>query len=891
MIYVSSSLGPLPLLDGEFELGARLGEGGGGSVFEATQISLQRPVAVKRLHAWRTKGAEARFREEATLMGRVAHPNIVPVLMHGHLDGAPALVMERVDGFDLGAVLRQLQRDPAPASALKLARTLGSEALPWPAATPWWKVAASLAAQVGRALDHAHRCGVLHRDIKPSNVLLSKSGVAQLTDFGIALPEHQGRTEAQLQDPRREATSGNLAYCSPEELDGHASTARSDTFSLGLVARELVSLKPSYPDHDESIAARMLAIAEGRTRPLDRHLPSDLRAVLDTAVSHDPRDRYASADDFARDLENACAGRAVSVAPETRGRRYRRWWSRHGVVTMALAGLGALLIGVPTVIQGTRLAAARQVQASARAARGHLELAVDGIGDLLVNVTAASLKGEANAEAQRTALLATGAQLGRDLAGTLSASLPMEIRSSASASPSGSEEEEEVAKRIQTLRARALTDLIEAERKLGHFDKARAHIAELRSFQHLVPDGAVHHLDTRLQLHEVIMFLAEGELAASEALAAEALNEIEELDARDEKLKRFRASLWNARVEAALAGSDTQTAITYGEEAVEVGRAWLEEADSNAEASIELGRVLSNYGAALIDSGRAEDASAPTREALKLVRSQPATTRTESIEAILWNNIGAIETTRGQLAEALIAEQRALELQKGQLSADPRSSVKRFVVARTHFRIGVLHLSQGSERAELETHFGRAVEGVQALCEGPNPTWQQYSLLAQAEFQNGMLSFGTKDYEEAHGRFGRSVTAFANAEELVADHPTLLPTRLAVWKYYAAVTLNVEGEAGVGVLLRYRDEFPLDAQVQRNVASMLCKLGQIALGSDDGAREETLSRVAEYHARSLECLGTAADLGGLSLELLETHATWKPLHDLPGYGELAQRLR
>ncbi len=881
MIYVSSTLGPLPRLDGEFEIGAQLGEGGGGSVFEATQVSLQRPVAVKRLHAWRTKGAEQRFREEATLMGRVAHPNIVSILMHGHLDGDPALVMERVDGLDLGAVLRKLQRETTPANVQALGRVLESEALPWANATPWWKVAASLAAQVARALDHAHRCGVLHRDIKPSNVLLSKSGVAQLTDFGIALPGQDGTESTRPQKPRLESTSGNLAYCSPEELDGRPSTVRSDIFSMGLVARELTSLESCYPDQNESAAARMFSIAEGRIQPMGGHLPADLRAVLDAAVSHVPETRYASADDFARDLENVCAGRAVSVTPETAGQRYRRWWSRHGVVTAALAGLGALLIGVPALIQSTRLSAARQVQASARAAQGHLELAVDGIGDLLVNVTAASLKEKPGAEEQRTALLATGAQLGRDLAGTLVSS----------ATGQGSSQEPKISSRIRSLRTRALVELIEAERKIGQFENAREHIDELRSFQEHIPEGAVTHLGTRLRSHEAIMALAEGDLIAADQIASEALGNIEEFEAADDQLKKFRASLWNLRVEAALARADTAAALEHGEEAVKVGREWLANAEVKVDASIELCRVLSNYAAALIDSGQAAEAAESTQEALALLEEQPANHPTGHIEAILWNNTGATLATTGQREEALGAERRALELQEANLSVDPSSTFHRFAAARTHYRIGALYLGQAGQEAELEEHFGKAVLGLQGLCEGPNPTWQHYSFLAQAELQHGLLSFSAKEYDEAKARLSRSVTAFANAENLVPDHPSLLPSRRFAWQYYAALVLGADGEAAASVLMSYRDTFPRDAQVQRNVASMLCQLGVKAMRSNDGVDVNLPARIGEYHARALECLQTAGDLGGLPLELLESHGTWEPLRELPGYRELVQRLR
>ena len=882
MIYVSQKVGPLPNLDGEFELGSRLGEGGGGSVFEATQLSLQRQVAVKRLHAWRSPGAEQRFRDEATLMGRVAHPNIVPVLMHGDLDGAPALVMERVDGLDLGAILRGLKGGTAEPGVASLASTLGSDALPWPAATPWWKVATSLAAQVARALDHAHRCGVLHRDLKPSNVLLSKTGVAQLTDFGIALPD-LGASDpeaAAIPGTRLEATSGNLAYCSPEELDGQASTQRSDIFSLGLVARELVALQSCYPDQDGSVAARMLSIAEGRVRPMDRRLPADLRAVLDTATAHEPAERYASADDFARDLENVCAGRAVSVKPETRARRYQRWWSQNGAVTMTLACLGALIVGVPTVIQGTRLSAARQVQASASAAREHLELAVDGIGDLLINVAATSLKEQPMAETQRSLLLASGVQLGRGLAETLTEDVP---------------DETTIASRIHGLRALSLANLIDAERRVGEFNSAREHIAELRSMEHLAPKHVLTNLSARLQLHEVYIALEEDDFEGAEQIALEAITEIDERDSIDEELRKFKANLWAGRVQGALARSDIGAAVEYGEEAVKIGREWLEEADPKAVASRELSRVLGNYTAALTNAGRQDEAEPFIREALALLDDLPSTPQNKMSQSVHWNNIGGIERNRGQLAEAEQAERRALELQEEQLAAHPRSVSNRFVTARTHYRIALILLAQEGQDGPLETHLTQACEGFESLCEGEHPARAHYSLLADCHYRLGLLQMRTGSQRRAHEHFGRSATAFGSVESIAPHEPATLKMRLALWQMHAGLSLKFEGEAAVDVLFAYRDEFPGDAQVQRNIATMLCVLSSrvrsSAEGFNRGSDAERSSRMEAYYAQALECLGTAADLGGLNRELFESQAAWKPLQSVPGFEELVQRLR
>ena len=182
--------GTLPALDEAFELQGILGEGAAGTVYAATQRGLERSVAIKRWHPRGDAARFERFAEEASLMARVAHPSIVPVLCHGTIEGDPVLVMERVQGADLAQGMEAMRGVEPPQLAARWSSWLRSadsaQAAPWSDSTPWWRIATRWIAQLARALDHAHACGVLHRDIKPSNVLVASNGSVFLSDFSVA---------------------------------------------------------------------------------------------------------------------------------------------------------------------------------------------------------------------------------------------------------------------------------------------------------------------------------------------------------------------------------------------------------------------------------------------------------------------------------------------------------------------------------------------------------------------------------------------------------------------------------------------------------------------------------------------------------------------------------
>jgi serine/threonine protein kinase len=266
--------GAATLLAGRYELGSLLGHGGMGTVRDATDRRLGRPVAVKILRADLAEQAIARrrFETEAHAAARLTHPNVVMVFDSGEDDGIPFLVMERLPGRTLA--------DELAAGPLSLERV------------------GEVARGILAALAAAHAAGIIHRDIKPGNVLLTHDGNVKVSDFGIAKTVDD---VDQTQTAELVATPGYLA---PERLAGEPASTRSDLYSVGVLLYEALSGR--RPFEGDTPLAVMHAIERGQAEPLTsrrRALPAEVVAVVERAMSLDPGRRFASAVEMAAALE------------------------------------------------------------------------------------------------------------------------------------------------------------------------------------------------------------------------------------------------------------------------------------------------------------------------------------------------------------------------------------------------------------------------------------------------------------------------------------------------------------------------------------------------------------------------------------------------------------
>ncbi|MBZ0135379.1 MAG: serine/threonine protein kinase [Planctomycetes bacterium] len=253
-----------PLLDikfGQVHISRELGRGGMGKVYKGQHLGLDVPVAVKTMSAALAADGSGRqrFLREARTAAKLDHPNIVRVLDVNEQDGTPYIVMEFVDGTDLSALLK------------KHGPLKGQSAL-------------KVISQVADGLAHAHAQGIVHRDIKPHNIFISKDGRVKLGDFGLARAVEQ-TTELTMPG----AAIGTAHYMSPEQSNGAELDQRSDIYSLGVTAYNLITGAPPYSGTTPvSIAVQHV----NKDVPYDRekfgHVPDAAVYLLISMTARDP---------------------------------------------------------------------------------------------------------------------------------------------------------------------------------------------------------------------------------------------------------------------------------------------------------------------------------------------------------------------------------------------------------------------------------------------------------------------------------------------------------------------------------------------------------------------------------------------------------------------------
>ena len=295
---MSESLGPGSTFAG-CRLEAVAGRGGMGVVFRATQLALQRSVALKAITPELAADTDfrERFQRESLLVASIDHPNVIPIYEAGELDGTLYLIMRWVDGTDLRTLLTTSGR-VSPGRAIELVRPVAS------------------------ALAATHRRGLVHRDIKPANILIARGDEEDddhvyLTDFGIAR-----RTDGESVT-RTGVFVGTVDYTAPERFEGGKGDAASDIYSLGCVLFEALTGHVPY-GRPTSVSKIYAHVADPIPSARDeaREVPEELDAIIAKAMAKRPEDRFGFAGELTAALGQAAkaldTGERITAAPEPR---------------------------------------------------------------------------------------------------------------------------------------------------------------------------------------------------------------------------------------------------------------------------------------------------------------------------------------------------------------------------------------------------------------------------------------------------------------------------------------------------------------------------------------------------------------------------------------------
>ncbi len=394
---------------GDFEIRREIGKGSMGVVYEATQLSLNRTVALKVLPYAGVLDSKRlqRFKNEAQAAAQLQHPHIVPVYFVGCERSVHFYAMQLIEGRPLSEIIADMRggRTEGASAETESLHSNGSTArergkrrtkvdkadnssTPWSSddsrrRRPFFNSMAKLGLQAARGLDHAHSIGILHRDVKPSNMLVDSDGHLWVSDFGLA----------RFADDSNLTTTGDilgtLAYMSPEATRGQPAAVdqRTDIYSLGASLYQMLTFRHVFPETNK--AALVGKIANDEPRSLRSHNPSipvDLETIILKALAKEPTERYTTAGEMADDLQRFIEEKPIKARCPSLMDRAVKWSRRHKTLVAAtaiillLTTIGSLAIAMITV--QARAKTARALEQS----EGSLAIALRVIDDIYTQV-------------------------------------------------------------------------------------------------------------------------------------------------------------------------------------------------------------------------------------------------------------------------------------------------------------------------------------------------------------------------------------------------------------------------------------------------------------------------------------------------------------------------
>ncbi len=264
---------------GRYEILEELGRGEMGIVYKAHDPLIERFVAIKTIDLQKLSEKEkdeykARFYQEAKAAGRLNHPNIITIYDLGRKGDVAYIAMELMEGPELQNIVAENQ-----------SLTIGEKL--------------DVAFQVAEGLAYAHQHGVVHRDIKPSNIMVLRGRHVKIADFGIA------RMESSLWQTQTGKVIGSPLYMSPEQIQSHSITPRSDIFSFGVVLYQLLTGKlPFNGDNVNAVWYQIINEEPQKPSSLNPEIPGMLDHIVAKCLAKKPEDRYLNANELASDLHS-----------------------------------------------------------------------------------------------------------------------------------------------------------------------------------------------------------------------------------------------------------------------------------------------------------------------------------------------------------------------------------------------------------------------------------------------------------------------------------------------------------------------------------------------------------------------------------------------------------
>jgi tetratricopeptide (TPR) repeat protein len=699
---------------GDYEIRRELGRGGMGVVYEARQVSLSRPVALKMIKAGLLAGDEElrRFENEAEAVALLDHPGIVPVYEVGEHDGQHFFSMKLVSGGSLMSLLERFTDDPL--------------------------AAARLVAEVAAAVAHAHMRGILHRDLKPANILVDPEGHPHVTDFGLAK-----KVEADVEFTQSGAILGTPAYMSPEQATGRRGSITTATDVYGLGAVLYAVLTGRAPSVGDGVVETIEAARHRPPEPLRRlnpRVPRDLETICLKCLEKDPRRRYATAQSLADDLNAWLESRPIAARRIGAAERGWLWCKRRpAVATLSAAVLMAVVGGTSTVIV-VQANANGDLRAANERVKQRYELAVDAIKTFHTGVSEDFLLKQVQFKALRGRLLKSAADFYGRLGALLREENDRASRRALAASNfeladladkvGGKEDALRVHRAVLAVREALFSgpgadfaarvdvgrSLIAVARLLHETGQTNDAMATFRRAESLLEGLAAPDPAARAALADCRSRL--GYLLSKTGQSADALSAY--LQARADQEALAAAPGVSNDLRRALGDTVKRIAILFEEtgrlaeaevekrKALEISK---ELADDNpGVADFRIGLAGSHHDLAwlLFQTGKHREAKSECRIALgirqELARAYPAVTQFQSDLALSERSMGNLQNETGQSGEATHSFKREQAIWRRLATSDPTATQFQAELAASYSGIGNLQRDTGRPRDALRSY-------------------------------------------------------------------------------------------------------------------------------------------------------------------------------------------
>lgn len=786
---------------GDFSIGRELGRGGMGVVYAARQISLQRDVALKVLPfaaMWDQKQV-ARFRNEALAAAQLHHPNIVPVFAVGEERGVHFYAMQLVDGQSLDQLVRSLQKrddaggqkTPEDAQAMASTATWHTTEAGQPAPdlstqhstdrSGYCRAIARLGKQTAAALHHAHEYGIVHRDIKPSNLMVDGRGKLWVTDFGLA------RSQTSPSVTITGDIVGTLRYMSPEQAAGDQALVdtRTDIYALGATLYELLTLRPAFPGDDRHAVLRAIASEEPLApRLLNPAIPIDLETILLQAMSKSRDQRYATAAEFADDLQRFLDGKPTRARRPTILDRVTKWTQRHRslvavaslfLVTLAIgSSLAAIKISREQTKTANALAAAEQNLEQANENFAQARRIVDRFGVQLAD----QLQDTPGTERLRQHLLLETLNYYHEFADQIDGQL---------------EVQDQLA--MTHLKAGVVTAKLGARRKA----LSEYHAAQQLLIQLLAEDAENTHLKSQLALsrnNTALLFAESGDVDTARSEYEAAIRSQQELVATEPNNLQWTRQLAESYLNlGTLEGESNRIdrAIDSLNRAIEILKSASKATPSNLQLQRSLAMAYNNLGF-LQRSTNAIEAELSASNAVELLeRVCKVGGAHDGLAdfALCYANLAAIQTSAGKSVEAVRSFRRAIQLRESLVRRSPSIVQYRSELAANLNNLALLQIRIGEVEA-ADQAFARANRLFAELVED-YPQQLAYASGWAALLNNQGLALARSDrHEQAIKAYQQALIAQERVWKQLPNAEEVRETLSRIYYNYAEVLQSAE---------------------------------------------------------------------------------------------------